>query len=172
MLTRPCPETTEIQPLATCTIRTWLGKKGGQGQVVFSTQPLEVLWRARGLGKLQGDPGISSSLQERWWTQPSWPGLAKVSPLDCPTLLVGGRGTLGLVQLVYVGECLVCLAFGCLLLRVLIGPWCRNVASLCWGGVLWAWLVALSPEPSKAVPLHPSLFFLCQGGRLNVPLEQ
>lgn len=53
------------------------------------------------------------------------------------------------------------------------GPWCWNVASLCWRGVLWAWLVALGPEPSKALPptLHPSLSFPCQGGRLNVPLE-
>lgn len=25
---------------------------------------------------------------------------------------------------VYVGECLVCLVFGCLLPRVLMGPWC------------------------------------------------
>lgn len=57
-----------------------------------------------GPGRLQGDPGISSSLQERWSAQPSWPGLAKVSPLDCPTLLVGGRGTPGSVQPVYVGN--------------------------------------------------------------------
>lgn len=57
-----------------------------------------------------------------------------VLSLACPTFLLV-RGGAGVVVCrgvgrdcpeppVYMGECLVCLVFGCLLPRMLMGPWC------------------------------------------------
>lgn len=39
-------------------------------------------------------------------------------------LVCGGDHSPWLPAPVYMGECLVCLVFGCLLSRVLMGPWC------------------------------------------------
>lgn len=57
-----------------------------------------------------------------------WAGQGLVPEL--PYFVDGGWGSgegpqpLAQCSPVYVGECLVCLVFGCLLLRVLMSPWC------------------------------------------------
>lgn len=72
--------------------------------------------------RLQGDPGLSPSLQERRWAQAQLtrPGQGFTSGLSY--FVDGEQGNPDSVQPVSVGECLVCLAFGCLLPRVLMGP--------------------------------------------------
>lgn len=94
-----------------------LGPRGGAGGEALPTSA--------------GSRGSARVLDAGPWgflIPPSWSGLALIPPLDCPALWMGegegGTSAPGSAKPVYMGECLVCLAFGCLLPRVLMGPWC------------------------------------------------
>lgn len=158
----------------------WLGRRGGQGQTVFSTQTLEVIWRARdlapeGFRETLGFPRPCKRGGGSGLAGPGWPGFhlwtvlsyffgrGQGNPcLSAASLCGGMSGMFGIWVFTSQG------AHGSLVLKC-------GFSVLEGGGVLWAWLVTLSPElhldPARLFPQQVSLSFPCQGGRLTVPLE-